>query len=86
MDAWNIAQRYAFFCVKLGDNATTTHRNFSRPLEMTQCPENKTFAGTKCFLDAENLLKMNSAADDHQQQGQVTTQQGKENLFDPIED
>jgi hypothetical protein len=26
MDAWNIAQRFAtFFCVKLGNSATTTH-------------------------------------------------------------
>jgi len=47
--------------------------NFSRPLEMMQCQEHKPFAGTKCFLKAEPLLKMRSAADDHQQHGQVTT-------------
>jgi len=87
MEAWNNAQQYALrVCVKLGDSATTTHRNFSRPLEMMQCQEHKPFAGTKCFLKAENLLKMGSAADDHQQHVQVTTQHGKENLFDPIED
>jgi len=33
-----------------------------------------------------SLLKMSSAADDHQQHGQVTTQHEFENLFDPIED
>jgi len=74
------------FCVKIGDNATKTHINFSRPLEMMQCPEHKPSADTKCFLKAENLLKMSSAADDPQQHGQVTAQHGKENLFDPIED
>ena len=50
--------------------------NFSRPLEMMQRQEHKPFAGTKCFLKAEPLLKMSSAANDHQQHGQVTTQHG----------
>jgi hypothetical protein len=40
--------------------------NFSMHLEMMQCDEHKPFAGTKCFLKAESLLKMSSAADDHQ--------------------
>ena len=31
--------------------------NFCRPLEMLQCQEHKPFAGTKCFLQAEHLLK-----------------------------
>ena len=48
--------------------------NFSRPLEIMQCQEHKPFAGTKCFLKAEPMLKMSSAAEDHQQHGQVTTQ------------
>jgi len=61
-------------------------KNFSRPLEMMKCQEHKPFAGTKYFLKAEPLLKMRSAADDHQQHGQVTTQHEYENLFDPIED
>ena len=43
--------------------------NFSSPLEMMQCQEHKPFAGTKCFLKAEPLLKMSSAADGHQQHG-----------------
>jgi hypothetical protein len=51
--------------------------NFRRPLEMMKCHEQKPFAGRKCFLKAETFLKMSSAADDHQQHGQVTTQ----NLF-----
>ena len=60
--------------------------NFSRPLELMQCQEHKPLAGTKCFLKAEPSLKMSSAADDHQQHGQVTTQHEYENLFDRIED
>jgi len=50
--------------------------NFSKPMEIIQCKEPKPLAGTKCFLKAEPLLKMNSAAADHQQHGQVTTQHG----------
>jgi len=78
MEARNIAQWYAifFFCVKLGDIATTTHGKFSRPLEMMQCQKHKPFSGTKSFLKAETLLKMSSAVDEYQQHGQVTTQHG----------
>jgi len=43
--------------------------NSSSPLEMMQCQEHKPFGGTKCFLKAEPLLKMSSAADDHLQHG-----------------
>jgi hypothetical protein len=50
--------------------------NLSRPMEMMQCKAPKPFAGTKCFLKAEPMLKMNSAADDHQRHEQVTTQDG----------
>jgi hypothetical protein len=52
--------------------------NFNRPLEIMQYQEHKPFAGTKYSLKAEALLKMSSAADYHQQNGQVTTQHGKE--------
>jgi hypothetical protein len=48
--------------------------NFSRPLEMTECQEHTLFAGTKFFMKAKPLVKMSSAADDHQQHGQMTTQ------------
>jgi hypothetical protein len=48
--------------------------NFSKALEMMQCQEHKPFASTMCFLKAEPLLNISSAADDHQQQRQVTTQ------------
>jgi len=75
MEARNIAQRYAILCVLNSVTVTPQQmENFSRPLEMLQCQKHKTFASTKCFLKAERLLKMSSAADDHQQQGQVTKQ------------
>jgi hypothetical protein len=50
--------------------------NFSRPLKMTQCQKHESFAGTICFLKAETLLQTSSATDDHEEQGQVTTQNG----------
>ena len=88
MEARNIAQRYAifFFVLNLVKVPPQHMENFSRPLEMMQFQEHKPFAGTKCFLKAEPLLKMSSTADDHKKYGQVTTQHEYENLFDPIED
>jgi hypothetical protein len=64
------------FCVKLGNSATTTHGKLQKAFGDD--------AVTR-FLKAEPLLKMNSAADDYQQHGQVTTQHEYENVFDPIE-
>jgi len=52
---------------------------------MMQCEEHKHVPGTKCFLKAPLSLKNNKAADDHQQQEQVTTQHEYENVFDQIE-
>jgi hypothetical protein len=78
MEAWNIAQRYAIFFVLNSVTMPPQHmKNFSRPLEMMQCQEHKPFAGIKCSLKAEPLLKMSSAADDHQQHGQVKHSAGK---------
>ena len=67
---------HLFICVKLGDNATITNGKLQQAFGDDKCKEQKPFAGTKCFLKAEPLLKMSSAADVHQQQGQVTTQRG----------
>ena len=68
MEARNIAQRYAIllFVLKLGDSATITNGKLQQALEIMQCQEHKPFAGTNFFLKAEPLLKMSSAADDHQ--------------------
>jgi hypothetical protein len=75
MEAQNIAQWYAIFCcVKLSDMPPQHMEGFSRPLEMMQCQEHKPLAVRISFLKAEPLLKINSAADDQQQNGQVTTQ------------
>ena len=58
MEARNIAQRYAISFVFNSVTLPPQHmENISRPLEMM------TFTGTKCFLKAEPLLKMRSAAD-----------------------
>jgi len=68
---------HLFVCVLNSVTIPPQHvENFSSPLEMMQRQEHKPFADTKCFLKAEPLLKMSSAADDHQQHGQVTTQHG----------
>jgi hypothetical protein len=68
MEAQNIAQWYAiFFCVKLGDNATTTPGKLQQTFVDDACQQHKPFTGTKCFLNAELLLKMSSAEDSHQQ-------------------
>ena len=64
----------AFFVLNMLTLPPQHMENFSRPLEMTEYHEHMHFAGTKYVPKAEPLLKMNSAADDHQQQGQVTTQ------------
>jgi hypothetical protein len=66
-----------FFCVKLGDNATTTNGKLQQAFGDDAISRAHAFAGTECFLKAEALLKMSSAADDHQQQhGEVKTQHG----------
>ena len=87
MEGRNIAQWYAIFFVLNSVTVSPQHvENFSKPLEMVQCQEHKPFDGTKCVLKAEPSLKVSSAADEHQQNGQVTTQNEYENFFDPIED
>jgi hypothetical protein len=64
MEARNIAQWYAIFFVLNLVRIPSQHvGNFRRPLEMMQCHEQKTVTGTKCFLKAEPVLKMSSAAD-----------------------
>ena len=80
MKAWNIMQWYAIFlCVCVLNSVTIPPQhieNYSKPLEMMQCQEHKTFAGTKCFLIAEPLSKTSSAPDNHHQHREVTTQHG----------
>jgi hypothetical protein len=64
-----------FVFVKLGDNAIKTHRKLQQ-VGGDAMSRAKPFAGTKYFLKAETLLKMSSATDYRQQNGQVTTQHG----------
>jgi hypothetical protein len=64
MEARNIAQWYAIFFVLNLVRIPSQHvGNFTRPLEMMQCHEQKPVTGTKYSMKAEPLLKMSSAAD-----------------------
>jgi hypothetical protein len=75
MEARNIAQRNAiFFCVKLGENATT-HGKLQQAFRRS-CNVKSTSLSLARFLKAESLIKMSSAARNHEQHGQVTTQNG----------
>jgi len=84
-EARNVAQRYAtFLCVKLCEIATTTRWKLQQAIGdyvMVRAP-----GWHKKFSEGRTLVEMSGAADDHQQHGQVTTQQWLENLFDPYED
>jgi len=64
------------FCVILGDIATTTHGKLQQPFGDDVMSRAQAFRGHKMFLKAKPLSKMGSAADDHQQHGEVTTQHG----------
>jgi hypothetical protein len=77
MEAQNIAQWYPIiFCVRLGDNSTTTHGKLQQAFGDDAMSRVQAFPDTKCFLKAESLLKMSSVADVHQQHGQATKQHG----------
>jgi hypothetical protein len=59
LKARNIAHRYAIFFVLNSVTLPPQYMgNFSRSLEMIQCPEHKPFADTVCFLKEEPLLKL----------------------------
>jgi hypothetical protein len=63
---WRIGFNSAFKGLNSVKMPPKNMENFSTPLEIMLCPENKLSAGTKCFLEAETLLKTSRAADDHQ--------------------
>ena len=67
MEARNTTQRYAviFSCVKLRDSATTTHGKLQQAFEDVAVSRSQAFRWHKMFSEAEHLLKMSSAADDH---------------------
>jgi hypothetical protein len=49
---------HVFFVLNSVTMSPQHMQNFSRPMEMMQCKEPKPFAGTKCFLKTETLLKI----------------------------
>ena len=65
-----------FVVVILGDIATTTRGKICQPFEDDAMSRAQAFRWHKMFLKAEPLLKMSSAADDHHQHREVTTQHG----------
>jgi len=58
-EAWNIAQRYAIFsfCVKLGDNANTTHGKFQQVFGDDAMSKAQTFRWQKMFSEGRILLE-----------------------------
>jgi len=54
--------------------ATTTHGELQQPFLDDAMSRAQALRWHKMFLKAKPLLKMSSAADDHQQHGEVTTQ------------
>jgi hypothetical protein len=62
-----------FFCVMLSDIATTTHGKLQQPFGDNAMSRAQTLRWHKMFMKANPLLKMSSAANDHQQHGEVTT-------------
>ena len=57
MEARNIAQRYAFFCVKLGNNAITTHRKLQQAFEDDEMSRAQAFRWHKMFSEGRNLVE-----------------------------
>jgi len=55
-EAWNIAQRYAIFsfCVKLSDNATTTHGKLQQAFEDDEMSKAQAFRWQKNVFWRQN--------------------------------
>jgi hypothetical protein len=68
MEARNIAQRYAiFFCVKLGDNATTTHEKLQQAFGDDAMSRAQAFRWHKMFSEGRTLVE------DEQRSGRPST-------------
>jgi hypothetical protein len=58
MEAQNIMQRYAiFFCVKLGDNATTTHGKLKQAFGDDAMSRAQAFRWHKMFSEGRTLVQ-----------------------------
>jgi len=62
--------------VKLGENSTTTHGKLQQAFGDDKTSRAQAFRWHKMFSEGRTLVEDSSAADDHQQHGQVTTQHG----------
>ena len=58
MEAWNIAQLYAiFFCVKLGDSATTTHGKLRQAFGDDAMSRAQAFRWHKMFSEGRTIVE-----------------------------
>jgi hypothetical protein len=81
MEAWNTTQCNAFVCVcvcvcvfvKLGENATTIHGKLQQAFRDDAVSTAQDFHWHKMFSEGRTLIEESSAADNHQQHGEVTT-------------
>jgi hypothetical protein len=78
LEVRNIAQQKLchIFCVKLGDTVTTTYGTLQQAFGDDAMSRTQAFRWHKMFSEGRTLLEVSSAADDHQQHGQVTILHG----------
>jgi len=70
----NIAQRYAiFFCVKLGDSATTTHGKLQQAFEDDAMSRAQAFPWHKMFSEGRTIVE------DEQRSGRPSTTRTSDN-------
>jgi hypothetical protein len=60
------------FCVKLGDNATTTHGKLQQAFGGDAMSRAQTFHWHKMYSEGRTVVNMSSTADEHQQHGEMT--------------
>jgi len=74
MEARNIAQQYAiFFCVKLGDIATTTHGQLQQAFGDDAMSRAQAFRGHKIFSEGKTIVE------DEQRSGRPSTARTSDN-------
>ena len=75
-----------FFCVKLGDSATTTHGRLQQAFGDDAMSRAQTFRWHKMFSEGRTIVEDEERSGRPSTTRQVTTRNEYENLFDPIED
>ena len=66
IEAWNITQRYAiFFCVKLGDSATTTYGKLRQAFGDDAMSRAQAFRWHNIFSEGRTLVEDEQRSGDH---------------------